>query len=87
MPMGNELSKFIVVKPTLVSIGPLRISISNLMGLIDQMLIMSVITWSWTGRMGWMNVILENLGISLSSFCIMRWRRARYKLWRGMDGL
>jgi hypothetical protein len=77
MPMVNESSRFTAVKPTLASIGLLRISISNPMGLIDRMLIMSVITWSWIGRMDWMGVTLENRDISLSSFYIMKWKRAR----------
>jgi hypothetical protein len=80
MPMERESSRFTVVKPTLVSTGLLRISISNPMGLIDRMLIMFVIIWLWTGRMGWMDVILENRDISLSSFCIMKWRRAKCKM-------
>jgi hypothetical protein len=75
--MERELSKFTVVKPTLVSIGLLRISISSLMGLIDRMLIMSVTIWLWIGRMGWMDVTPENRDISLSNSCIMKWRRAR----------
>jgi hypothetical protein len=77
MPMVNELWRFTVVKPTLVSIGLLRISISNLMGLLARMLIMSVTIWLWIGRMDWMDVTLENRDISLSSFYIMKWRRAR----------
>jgi hypothetical protein len=75
--MVKESSKYIVVKPIPVSIGLLKISISNRMGLIDRTLIMFATILLWIGRMGWMGVILENRDINLSSFCIMRWRRAK----------
>jgi hypothetical protein len=41
------------------------------------MLIMSETIWLWIGRMDWMDVTPENRVISLSSFCIMKWRRAK----------
>lgn len=78
--MVNVSSRFIAVKPIPVSTGHSRISISSRMALVDQKSSMSVIIWLWIGRTGWMDVILGNRDISLSSSCIMRWRRAKYDL-------
>jgi hypothetical protein len=77
MPMEKESSKFTVVKPILVSIGHLRISTSSQMALLELMSITFVTIWLWIGRMGWMDVTLENRDISLSSSCITKWRRAK----------